>query len=88
MISEGRIDNVEDVSAWATRLNALVEGVEADRRNATGEAPVVAEDESDDIVSDAQVEEGSQAAPGLLGEGFAETLKAIIDKDRTIAGRI
>ena len=87
MIAEGRIDNVEGVSSWAARLNSLVEGVETDRAQATGDAPVIAEDEADDIVADTKVEESVVAAPGLLGEGFAETLKQIIDKDRTIAGR-
>lgn len=87
LVAEGKISGKDEIAAWADRLNSLVEGVEADRRAATGDAVIEAVDASDDLNPEEPVEESAPRGPGLLDENFAETLRTIIDKDRSYAGR-
>tara|TARA_A200000159_G_scaffold150865_1_gene160571 strand:- start:2711 stop:4039 length:1329 start_codon:yes stop_codon:yes gene_type:complete len=88
MVEEGRLHDADDVALWAVRVNDMLEGVDADKEVATGDVVIEAIDAEDDLVENEEVSSAPEVvAPGLLNEEFSQTLKQIIDRDRSVSGR-
>jgi hypothetical protein len=88
LVSEGRLDDPDAITVWCNRLVEMTSEVVAARTSAVGSAMVEAIDESDDLVDVAEDVADDQGAPGLLNEDFVAQLKGIIERDRTLQGRV
>ena len=88
LVAEGRLDDVESINVWSARLIEMAEDVLKANNSAAGTAVVEAVDATDDLVDVEESAETEEAAPGLLNEDFVAQLKGIIERDRTLQGRV
>tara|TARA_Y100001972_G_scaffold124929_1_gene175147 strand:- start:2937 stop:4268 length:1332 start_codon:yes stop_codon:yes gene_type:complete len=88
LVAEGLLDSPEAIDVWGNRLLEMASDIVALNTAVAGAAVVEAVDTSDDLVEVSEEEAAGESAPGLLNEDFAAQLKSIIERDRTLQGRV
>ena len=88
LVAEGRLDDVESIKVWSERMLEMADDVVKSHSAASGAAVVEAVDTSDDLVDVEESETTEAGSPGLLNEDFVAQLKGIIERDRTLQGRV